>query len=49
MAGSDSGCPLTISSAPGFEGVEGYLVYKERVCEFVKARNRRITGYAETH
>lgn len=36
-------------TAPGFEGVEGYLVYKERVCEFVKARNRRITGYAETH
>lgn len=33
-------------SPPEFRGVEDYFIYKDRVVEFINARNRRIEEYA---
>ena len=30
---------------PEFSDVDQYLLYKERVMEFIKSRNKRIEGY----
>jgi len=35
------------NTAPSFESVAEYLVYKKRVIDFIKARNKRIANYTK--